>query len=397
MIVETLTKEGQGRTADGTLIPRTLPGEEVEQTETGTRILTPSPNRVAAPCRHFKTCGGCAVQHMSDAAVAEWKQDVVRTALRNQGLPEDLAGIETSPANSRRRAKLTGRRTKKSAAVGFLRAGSDMLVEVPDCQLLSPALIAGFPAAQALTAMVCSRKGEVALTLTETLSGLDVLLTADRALDGPLRLDLAQVAQDHGLARLTYGDEVIAQRHPPALAFGRARVVPPPGAFLQATQHGEQALIRAVRTAIGPAKRVADLFSGCGTFSLPIAEGAEVHAVESDAAMLTALDTGWRNAQALKRITTERRDLFRRPLEVDELAKFDAVVIDPPRAGAEAQTTALATAKRPVIAMVSCNPASFARDARVLTQAGYTMDPPQVIDQFRWSAHVELVTRFTIC
>jgi 23S rRNA (uracil1939-C5)-methyltransferase len=185
------------------------------------------------------------------------------------------------------------------------------------------------------------------------------------------------------------------QPEPPTLGLGRARVSPPPGAFLQATPQGEAALRNAVQEAVGPARRIADLFAGCGTFALPLAETAEVLAVEGSAAMLAALDQGWRMAPGLKRVTCETRDLFRRPLMPDELAGFEAVVIDPPRAGAEAQVAELARADVPVIAAVSCNPVTFARDARALVQAGYRLDWVQVVDQFRWSAHVELAARFT--
>ncbi|MCC5983842.1 MAG: class I SAM-dependent RNA methyltransferase, partial [Rhodobacteraceae bacterium] len=196
------------------------------------------------------------------------------------------------------------------------------------------------------------------------------------------------------LARLAWEGEVIALAALPAQTFGRAQVVPPPGAFLQATEDGEATLLAAVRGAVGDAARVADLFAGCGTFTLPLAERAEVHAVEGDAAMLAALDAGWRRAAGLKRVRTETRDLFRRPLLADELACFDAVVIDPPRAGAAAQVAELARAQVPVIAAVSCNPVTFARDARVLVAAGYCLQTVQVVDQFRWSAHVELAARF---
>jgi 23S rRNA (uracil1939-C5)-methyltransferase len=177
--------------------------------------------------------------------------------------------------------------------------------------------------------------------------------------------------------------------------FGRARVIPPPGAFLQATAEGEAALLAALYEAVDGAARIADLFAGCGTFSLPLAEQAEVHAVEGGAAMIAALDQGWRQAQGLRRVTTEARDLFRRPLTPDELTRYDAVVIDPPRAGAEAQTAELARSRVPVIAAVSCNPVTFARDAAVLAGAGYRLDWVQVVDQFRWSTHVELVARFS--
>ena len=183
-------------------------------------------------------------------------------------------------------------------------------------------------------------------------------------------------------------------RRPPWQGMGRARVAPPPGAFLQATAEGEAALVAAVRGLVGDAARVADLFAGCGTFALPLAERAEVLAVEGEAAMLAALDAGWRKAEGLKRIRVEARDLFRRPLQPAELDRFDAVTIDPPRAGAEAQVRELAASRVPRIAMVSCNPATFARDAEILVAGGYKLGEVRPVDQFRWSGHVELAAAF---
>ena len=396
MEIESLTHHGMGRTADGTLVPRTLPGEVVELAPDGTaRILTPSAQRVSPPCRHFKSCGGCAVQHAADPYVAEWKTDIVRRALQGQGIEAQIAGIHTSPAQSRRRARLSGRRTKKGAMVGFHARASDTLVAVPDCQLLLPQLTALIPMLEALTEIAASRKSEVSFTVTHSAAGPDVLVHTEKPLTPPLRIELAAFVQVHGLARLVWQDEPVVTLAPPAQRFGRASVVPPPGAFLQATAEGEAALLAAVQQITQGAARIVDLFSGCGTFALPLAEGAEVHAVESDAAMLAALDAGWRQATGLKRVSTEARDLFRRPLLPDELRRFDAAVIDPPRAGAEAQVTELASGGPPVIAMVSCNPVSFARDARILAQAGYAMGAITVVDQFRWAAHVELVAAFT--
>ncbi|MGI9367948.1 MAG: class I SAM-dependent RNA methyltransferase, partial [Ruegeria sp.] len=241
-----------------------------------------------------------------------------------------------------------------------------------------------------------SRKGVLAVTLTLSDAGMDVAVKDGKPLDGPLELALAQATEHQGLARLTWNGEVIAMQQPPIQRFGSAEVVPPPGAFLQATKDGEQALTKAVLEILQGTKHVADLFSGSGTFSFPIAEHAEVHAVEGEAAMTHALDQGWRKAQGLKRITTEARDLFRRPMMPDELKRFDAVVLDPPRAGAEAQVAELAQAKPPVIAYVSCNPVTFARDAKTLVDSGYTLEWVQVVDQFRWSSHTELVASFSI-
>ncbi len=397
MRIESVTHHGMGRASDGTLIPRTLPGEQVELLPDGTvRILTPSAQRVAAPCRHFKTCGGCAMQHASDGFVADWKIGIVAKALVGQGIAADIAGIETSPAQSRRRAKFAGRRTKAGAMVGFHARASDALVAVPDCQLVTPALTGLFPALEALTILAASRKSEIGLTVTESRAGPDVVVETDRDMTPALQSDLIQLAETYGLARLIWQGEAVVTRNAPVQRFGKADVTPPPGAFLQATKAGEVSLLASVNAMTEGASRIVDLFAGCGTFSLPLAERAEVHAVESDAAMLTALDKGWRMTPGLKKVTTEPRDLFRRPLLPDELKHFDAAVIDPPRAGAEAQVAELAKAKTPVIAMVSCNPVTFARDAKILIDAGYKIDPVTVVDQFRWSTHVELVSRFTL-
>nr|WP_170539698.1 class I SAM-dependent RNA methyltransferase [Ruegeria arenilitoris] len=396
-----LGHQGDGIAEGPVYAPRTLPGERVSGALDGSvltdiKVLTPSDDRVKPPCRHYKSCGGCQLQHASDAFVADWKVEVVRTALAAQGLQAEMRPILTSPPQSRRRATIAVRRTKKGALAGFHGRASDVITEIPDCQLLDPALTAAIPVAKALAELGGSRKGVLSVTLTLSEAGLDVSVQGGKPLDGPLELALAQATEQHGLARLAWDGEVIAMRNPPAQRFGPAAVVPPPGAFLQATKDGEQALTQAVFEIVGPAKRVVDLFAGCGTFSLPLAQRAEVHAVEGAADMTRALDQGWRKSTGLKQVTTEARDLFRRPLMPDELRRFDAVVLDPPRAGAEAQVAELAQARRPVIAYVSCNPVTFARDAKILVQAGYALEWVQVVDQFRWSSHSELVGSFKL-
>ena len=400
--IDRLGHHGDGIAAgpDGPIfVSQMLPGEVVEgdlvgDRLTNTRIITPSDQRVRAPCVHTKTCGGCLMQHASDGFVAGWKVDIVKSALAGQGLQADFLPIITSPAQSRRRATLSARRTKSGALLGFHARASDMLVAVPQCQLLHPDIVAGFPALAALVKTGGSRNGEVSLTVTQSLGGLDVSVTGAKPIESGLAMELARVVEAFGLARLTWNGEGVALRTMPMQLFGRALVAPPPGAFLQATAEGEAALLAAVTNAIGPARRIVDLFAGAGTFALPLAERAEVHAVEGDAAMVTAMEKGWRQADGLRRLTAEARDLFRRPLEPDEFKGFDAVVIDPPRAGADAQFATLAKSGVPVIASVSCNPVTFARDAKVLVQAGYRLSTVQVVDQFRWSSHVELVGRF---
>lgn len=396
--VERLDLRGEG-VAGELRIPRALPGEVVageaqDRRIAAPRIVTPSPERVRAPCPHYRACGGCALMHASDAFVAAWKAQVVERALAAQGLEAPFAPLHTSPPGTRRRAVLAGRRLKRGALVGFHGRASDTVTAIPDCRLLHPDLMAALPMLEEVTALGAPRGRALALTVTRSAAGVDLAVRGGKALDGPLRAALGALAGRAGLARLAWDGEVIALAAPPAQVFGRAQVVPPPGAFLQATEDGEAALLATVRGAVGDAARVADLFAGCGTLALPLAEHTEVHAVEGDAAMLAALDAGWRRAPGLKRVSTEARDLFRRPLLGDELARFDAVVIDPPRAGAAAQVTELARAQVPVIAAVSCNPVTFARDARVLVAAGYRLQTVQVVDQFRWSAHVELAARF---
>jgi 23S rRNA (uracil1939-C5)-methyltransferase len=398
--VERLGHLGDGVAPGPVFVPGALPGEVVTGRLVGDRleemrILTPSPHRRKPPCAHARACGGCALQHAGDALVAGWKADVVRGALAGQGLVADVSGPATSAARSRRRATLAGRRTKAGVTLGFHMRGSDHLVAVPGCILLAPGIMAAFPALEAIVATGASRKGELALTVTDTLTGPDVAVTGGKPLDAALVQDLAALAEAHGLARLTWDGEVVALRAQPLVAMGWARVPLPPGAFLQATADGEAALLAAVRAAVGGAGRVIDLFAGCGTFALPLAEGAEVHAVEGDAVLTAALAAGARTTPGLKAVRVETRDLFRRPLLPDEL-RVDAVVIDPPRAGAEAQVAEIARARVPVVAMVSCNPVTFARDAKTLVSAGYRLDSVQVVDQFRWSTHVELAARLSL-
>jgi len=398
--IERLGLHGDGIAQGPVYVPRGLPGEIVEGVVDGSRmdaprIVTPSVERVRPRCAHYKACGGCALQHASDSFVSGWKMEVVRAALAARDIEAIPAGIETSPPRSRRRAVFSARRTKAGPLIGFHAPRSDAITRVPGCELLHPDLIAAIPALEALVETGASRKATLRLTVSLSLAGPDVSISGGKPLDRVLASDLARIADEAGLARLTWDHETVALIAAPAQAFGKAVVTPPPGAFLQATAEGEVALLRETRRAVEPASRVLDLFAGCGTFALPLAEAAEVHAVEGDAGMLAALDAGWRGASGLKRVTTEARDLFRRPLLADELNRFDAIVIDPPRAGAEAQMTEIARSNVGRIASVSCNPVTFARDSGLLLDAGYRLDRLVVVDQFRWSSHVEIAAGFS--
>lgn len=399
LTIERLGHHGDGIAAGPVYVSRTLPGEVVEGEVTDgrmtmPRIVTPSPDRVAAPCPHYRSCGGCALQHASDGFVAAWKVAVVRNALEAQGLEAPIRGIAISPARSRRRATLHGRRLKSGALVGFHGRASGSLFAVPGCLLLSPGVMAGMPAMEALTDLGASRRTEVDIAVTDTESGLDIALTGALPLDRSRLMSAVEIAHRHDLARLAWNGELVAELRPPLLRFGPATVAPPPGAFLQATREGEAALVDAIDEAVGEAGAILDLFAGCGTFALPLSRRAAVHAVEGDKGMLAALEQGWRHAEGTRRLTTETRDLFRNPLRPDELERFGAVVIDPPRAGAAAQTEALAASRVARIAAVSCNPVTFARDARTLVSGGYRLESVQVVDQFRWSPHVELAAAF---
>lgn len=393
MRVERLDTRARGMVA-GTPVPRVLPGEEVALGGDRPRILQPSDHRVSAPCRHYKSCGGCALQHGSDAFVADWKTDVIAQGLKARGLEPDIRPIQTSPPGTRRRAVLHGRRTKAGAQLGFMAAQSGLLTDTPECLLLDPRLMAARPALLDVITQICSRKGQVDLAVTVTNAGLDLEVRTDHPPQDADRI-LPALAETHDFARVSLNQEVLAQRRPPTLDFAGTQIAPPPGAFLQATPQGEAALQEAVAEAIGQPKRVVDLFSGCGTFTFPTLRHTATHAVESEPALLDALEHGWRHAEGLRALTVERRDLFRRPLLPDELKRVDAVIIDPPRAGAEAQVIELAKAQVARIAAVSCNPVTFARDARLLVDGGYRLDWVQPIDQFRWSSHTELAAQFT--
>lgn len=398
--IERLGHQGDGIAEGPIFVPGVLPGEVVTGVvENGImanpRIETPSETRIKPRCSHAKSCGGCQLQHAREDFTARWKKDFVLRALGAQGVtPPAVGDVITSPANSRRRANFSVRRTKKGALAGFHIKRSDTVIAIPNCQLVTPGIAASLPMLEELAVIGGSRKGELSVLVTDGPNGLDLTITHGKKMDTDLRAALADFGNRHGITRLTWEDESLNFR-PAILRFDGIDITPPPGAFLQATEHGETALRDAVADIVGGAKHIVDLFAGCGTFALPLSKTARVHAVEGDKAMIKALDHGWRNGPELRHVTHEARDLFRNPLLPDELARFNAAVIDPPRAGAEAQIAELAKAKVPVIAHVSCNPATFARDALVLLQNGYQFTRLDIVDQFRWSTHVELVGAFT--
>ena len=397
--IQRLGHHGDGIAEGPIFAAGTLPGEVVSGIAQGDRlteirILEPSPDRVRAPCRHAKTCGGCALQHASETFTANWKAQVVETALSAQGINSEIAGVETSPPQSRRRATFHAQRTKKGSIIGFFGRSSHNLVDTPDCLLLDPAISNARPALEDLTRLGASRSTTIAIAVTASEVGLDVAVSEAKDPDRALLTSLAECAGKHGLARLVWNGEIIAQAQAPVQKMGPAMVAPPSGAFLQATQHGQAVLTSLVQSTVQNAGRVVDLFSGCGTFALPLTRTQSVHAVEGLSELLDAAHAGWAKVGGLHKLTTETRDLFRRPLMADELAQFGAAIIDPPRAGAAAQISEIARSGLPVVAAVSCNPVTFARDAATLIAAGFRMGPVTVVDQFRWSPHVELFAAF---
>lgn len=394
-----LGHQGDG-VADGPVYaPMTVPGDVVTGDLSGDRLEnirvdTPSPLRVKARCAHFKSCGGCSVQHVADQTVSDWKWGIVENSLKAHGIETDIRPIVTSPARSRRRATFAARRTKSGAMAGFHGRRSETVLSIHDCHLVTPALQASLPLCEALAGVGASRKHGLDVTVTETKGGLDVAVTGGKPMDAALGSELARLAEAHDVARIAWDGEVAILCSRPEVSFDGIGVTLPPGAFLQATEHGEQSLREAVHAICGDAKRVFDLFAGCGTFTLPLARYADICAFEGEKTMVKALQDGWRHGAGLKALKAEARDLFRNPLLASELRKCDAVVIDPPRAGAEAQIAELMRSDVPVIAYVSCNSQTFARDALSLVSAGYTLDWVQPVDQFRWSPHVELVGAF---
>ncbi|PTW62177.1 23S rRNA m(5)U-1939 methyltransferase [Breoghania corrubedonensis] len=377
-------------------IPFTLPGEQVEIERNGERarlvsIVTPSPSRIEPMCRHFGTCGGCALQHLEGGAYRAWKEEQVAAALASRGLEAEISPIVPASPGTRRRAVLTAVRAGGRVLVGYHERMANRLVAITECAVATPRIVSALPDLTRLADRLAPRKGELRLTVLDTTSGLDV---AAEGANGKAARDfpgLGRLAAEADFARLSVDGEVVIEIRPPALNFGGAAMVPPPGGFVQASAEAEAAMADAVLKAITGTKRVADLFAGSGTFALRIARDALVHAVEGDKAAIGALDRAWRQAPGLKTITQEVRDLFRSPLRPGELESFDAVVFDPPRAGAKEQVAQLAASAVAHIVAVSCNPATLARDLRILIDGGYRLCSVQPVDQFLFSPHIEVV------
>ena len=388
--------EGIAHDADGPIyVPYALPGDRIVADVEGARgrlieISQPSPDRIATFCPHYGTCGGCAVQALALRPYVDWKRALLVEALRHAGLEPEVARHVDAHGEGRRRATFHARfDAQGEARVGFMRARAHDVIDLDVCPVLAPQMRGALAAAHAVAAALRGAQKPLDIGVTATLSGLDVDIKGHGALTPTETQSLIRVAETQDLARISNDHLCLIERRTPLLLIGEVEIAPPPGAFLQATQSGEEALAAKVCESLAGARRIADLFAGIGTFSLRLAEKAQIRAVDNDAPALAALSKAARAAPGLHPATIELRDLFRRPLCKDELAEFDAVLFDPPRVGAEAQARVLADSAVPTVVAVSCNVQSFARDAALLSAGGYEIESVTAFDQFRHSPHVE--------
>jgi 23S rRNA (uracil1939-C5)-methyltransferase len=389
-----LAARGDGISDDGRFVPLAAVGDSVDFSANPPLIIA-GPHHAAPACAHYPDCGGCQMQHMDEAAYRDFVIDRLSRVMPS-GLPDDVRPIALSPPRSRRRASLKALKRGGKLVLGFHSEGTHALVDIADCPVLAPELMGLLgPLRLLLRARLRDGQGAgIALTLSD--AGVDVLL-ANVSAEGLAAIEaLTDFAQANDLARLSVegpgGIDTLVERRQPVLTMGGVTVPLPVAPFLQATREGEAALVAAVLEAVGGAALVADLFCGLGTFALPLSQKAVVLAVDAAGPAVMALGVAAR--QAGRRVEVQHRDLFRRPLVDKELAGLNAVVFDPPRAGAESQAKALAASAVPVIVAVSCNPNSFGRDAKILLEGGWRLTTLWPVAQFRWSSHVELVARF---
>jgi 23S rRNA (uracil1939-C5)-methyltransferase len=404
LLIEAVGAQGDGVARGPVYVPTTLAGERVAALASGERaelqaVLETSPERVAPPCPHFAACGGCSLQHWDHAPYLAWKVDQIRIALGRERIETDFAPPYAAAAGSRRRLALHARRGRGGAVVGYKARRSWNLVEIEVCPIADPRLVAAFPVLRRLAAPLFEHpKSAPTLHVTLTDTGVDVDITGVERKSGGLSADagrrVAETAAQADFARVTLAGDPLYQQRQPVVRFGPARVALPPGGFLQAVAGAEAAMAGHAAEAVAGARRVADLFCGAGAFSFRLAEQAPVLAVDAAEGAIRALRSGVATAPGLKGITPEARDLFRRPLSAQDLKGIEAVVFDPPRAGALDQAREIARSKAAVAVGVSCNPATFARDAAALIAGGFRLERVLPVDQFLWSPHIELVGVF---
>jgi 23S rRNA (uracil1939-C5)-methyltransferase len=384
------------------MIPLTLPGERVIARVSGDRgelvdILEASSDRVIPPCPHFGACGGCALQHWAPEPYLAWKLERVRQALARVHLEAPVELAYAAPLGARRRLALHARRVGHTIRLGFKGRRSWDLAPIETCVIARPALVAALPAlARLAEPFLASPKSAPTLHVTETETGLDIDITGVER-PGPSADGLslaAQVASEAGFARVTMAGDPVCLVRSPVVKLGSARVTLPAGGFLQATAGAEAAMAAILVDAARGARVVADLFCGAGAFTFRLAAIAQVIAADASAPAVSALNAAIASAPGLKAIEAQARDLERRPMLAAEFARVDLAVFDPPRAGAAVQAAELARSSAPRVAAVSCNPGTFARDARTLVDGGYRLQHVHVVDQFLWSSHIELVALF---
>jgi 23S rRNA (uracil1939-C5)-methyltransferase len=410
-VAETLVIDHVGQRGDGVCIadgktlfvPYTLAGETVEAAALPShpdrmqllRVERASIERIDPFCPHFGRCGGCAIQHWQPDAYRAWKRQLVVDTLARAGIDCRVDALIDAHGAGRRRLVVHARRNADGTVpVGFTAPNSHAVIPIDACPILDPALDGALDAARALAEVLKPVNKPLDIQVTAANNGLDIDVRGSGPLPTTAITTLSRVAERHRLARLTRHGELVLMRTPPQIDIGAAKLTLPPGSFLQATVAGEETLAALVMAHCGKAKRIVDLFCGVGPFALRLAAKARVAAFDSDASAIGALQRAVASTHGLKPLKAEARDLFRRPLMPQELHDFDVAVFDPPRQGAEAQTKQLAASKIPVIVAVSCNTATFARDARTLIDGGYTIDSVTPVDQFRHTPHVELVARF---
>ncbi len=359
-------------------------------------ITTPSPERIEPFCQHFGVCGGCAIQHWQIDRYRAWKRGIAVETLRQAKLDCEVAPLIDAHGAGRRRITVHARLgTHDVLKVGFAAAATHDIVPIDRCPILDPTLSGALEAAWALAEPLTKIGKPLDVQVTATKGGLDIDVRGSGPLPPAMIAKLSRLAEQHRLARLTRHGELVLMRNAPDITIGKAQVTLPPGSFLQATAAGEETLAGLVAGHIGKAKHIADLFCGVGPFALRLATKARVAAFDSDAGAVAALQKAASTTAGLKPVKAEARDLFRRPLMPPELRDYDAVVFDPPRQGAQAIATQLAASKVPVVIAVSCNAATFARDARILVDGGYAIEGVTPVDQFKYTPHVELVARFS--
>jgi 23S rRNA (uracil1939-C5)-methyltransferase len=400
VVIERLGSKGDGQVRiDGNWIsvPQTLPGEEVRIAIDGDRarlleLVTPSPDRMTPACPHFSTCGSCSLQHLADGPYRAFKRSLVVGALKSRGLEPHVEDIWVTPLGTRRRISLAARRTKAGVQLGFHSRRSHDIVDITTCPVASPEIIRKLSALKELSAPLAPLKGEMALKVTAMPNGLDLHVSNTATFAAPHDVMMAGAkALAAGFMRVSIGDEIPLQQATPEIQVGKAALRPQPGGFLQASAEAEAFMASLVRQHLKFALEVADLFSGCGTFALRLAEESRVHAAEGDAGAIEALEASARAAHGLKPVTAEVRDLFRNPVPAATLSRFQGIVLNPPRAGAAKQVAEIALSGVRRVAYISCDPGTLARDLRVLADAGYRFMLVQPVDQFLWSSHVETV------